>query len=209
LINSVQTKELLINIANIYIEKRDELTKLDAVVGDGDHGITMARGAKAAKEKIEVLEGGSCRDYFKLYGRTVVSTLGGAMGPLFGSIFLELSKVCNDKEEVSLNEFATGLRNGMEKVMDLGGAKPGDKTMIDSMEPTVISVEKSLQEGKTLEEAFMIAVKEADKGVKSTIPLIAKKGRSKYLQQKAIGHQDAGATSYYYLIKTIYDYIKN
>ncbi|QUI24561.1 dihydroxyacetone kinase subunit L [Vallitalea pronyensis] len=208
MLDSIHVKALLIKIADMFIEKQDELAKLDAVIGDGDHGVTMARGAKAAKAKVEALEEGTCRDYFKLYGRTLVSTLGGAMGPLFGSIFLELSKACKGQEQIGLQAFTHGLKNGMTKVMDLGGAKPGDKTMVDAMDPVVLSMEKSLDDGKSLQEALSLAAKAGEEGVNHTIPLIAKRGRSRYLQEKAIGHQDAGATSYYYLIKTIGEYVQ-
>lgn len=208
MLNSKQTKEMLLNVAQLYIEKEDELSKLDAVIGDGDHGITMARGAKAAKEKLNSMDEGTCRDYFKAYGRTLVSTLGGAMGPLFGSIFLELSKACKEVETVGLKELAVGFENAQIKVMDLGGAKAGDKTMIDSMDPVAKSLAKSVEENKDIKEGLKIAVTAADEGVKSTIPIMAKRGRSRYLQEKAIGHQDAGATSFYYLVKTISDYVE-
>ncbi|GMQ63631.1 dihydroxyacetone kinase subunit DhaL [Vallitalea maricola] len=209
MLSAKEIQELLIKIADMYIDKQDELSKLDAVIGDGDHGVTMARGAKAAKIKVSELENGTCRDYFKTFGRTLVSTLGGAMGPLYGSIFLEISKACKGKEEVSLNEFSEGFNNGLLKVMELGGAKVGDKTMVDSIHPTVEALMKSNEEGKDLADGFELAVKAAEEGVNSTIPLIARRGRSRYLQEKAIGHQDAGATSFSYLIKTIYEYLKD
>lgn len=206
MLDSKKVKKLLLQVAELYIEKEDELSKLDAIIGDGDHGVTMARGAKAAKVKIAELEDGTIQDYFKTYGRTLVSTLGGAMGPLFGSIFLELSKACKEKDEVTLNELAVGFKNGQSKVMDLGGAKPGDKTMVDAMDPVAKSLEKSVTENADIKTGLADAVIAADAGVKSTILLIAKRGRSRYLKEKAIGHQDAGATSFYYLIKTISDF---
>lgn len=208
MLNSKQIQELLIRIADMYIERQDELSSLDAVIGDGDHGVTMARGAKAAKEKVANLEDGTCRDYFKLYGRTLVSTLGGAMGPLYGSIFLEISKVCKDKEAVTLTEFADGFGNGLQKVMELGSAKVGDKTMVDSIHPTVEALAKCNKDGIKLAKSFEMAVEAAEEGVQKTIPLIARRGRSKYLQEKAIGHQDAGATSFCYMIKTINEYLQ-
>lgn len=201
-------QSMLINVAEIFIEKEEELSKYDAVIGDGDHGVTMARGAKAVKEKILELEDGTCRDYFKTYGRTLVSTLGGAMGPLFGSIFLELSKVCKGKINIGLSELAEGFKNAELKVMDLGSAKVGDKTMIDAIHPTVEALQNALVNKLSLQEAFDNAVLAADRGVQSTIPMKAKRGRSKYLQDKSIGHQDAGATSIYYLVKTISEYIR-
>lgn len=209
MLTSKEVREMLINIADMYIEKKEELSKYDAVIGDGDHGITMARGAKAAKEKILAVEEGTCRDYFKLYGRTLVSTLGGAMGPLFGSIFLELSKACKGSETFGVNELSKGIAEAEYKICDLGGAKVGDKTMIDAIHPTAEALLKAKEEGDNLEEAVKKAVEAAYSGVQATIPLIAKRGRSKYLQEKAIGHQDAGATSFYYLIKEMHKYISH
>lgn len=204
-----QVKEMLINIAEMYMEKQDELSKYDAVIGDGDHGVTMARGAKAAKEKLENMEGGSCKDYFKAFGRTLVSTLGGAIGPLFGSIFIELSKTCTDKELFGIDELAEGIKNAELKICDLGGAKVGDKTMVDAINPTSEELQKAKGAGKDLKEGLYVAVQAAKRGVKSTIPLMAKKGRSKYLREKSVGHQDAGATSFYYMIQAMYEYVKN
>ncbi len=208
MLTPVEVKELLMNIANMYIEKKEELSKYDAVIGDGDHGITMARGANAAKVKLETMEDGTCRDYFKAYGRTLVSTLGGAMGPLFGSIFLELSKACKEKETFGLEEFSQGIKNAEFKICDLGGAKVGDKTMVDSIHPTAIVLQKAKEEDVSFREGVDLAVKAAKEGVEATIPLRAKRGRSRYLEDKSIGHQDAGATSFYYLVREIQKYIE-
>lgn len=201
------TKELLLIVADLYIEKEDELSKYDAVIGDGDHGITMARGAKAAKQKILELEEGSCRDYFKTYGRTLVSSMGGAMGPLFGSIFLEISKVCKDKEGLGVDEFYHGFKNAELKIIELGGASVGEKTMLDAIQPTVIALENASINNLSLKETMEKATIAAKDGLDKTIPMRAKRGRAKFLQDKSIGHQDAGATSFYYLIENISSYI--
>lgn len=208
MLNARHIQELLLNIADLYIDKEDELSKYDAVIGDGDHGITMARGAMAAKEKILNLQDGSCADYFKLYGRTLVSTLGGAMGPMFGSIFLELAKACNGVETVGLNELAAGLKHALDKIVELGGASVGDKTMVDAIAPAVTALQKAALDCASFQEGLHSAVSAAHEGMKNTIPLIAKRSRSRYLQEKAIGHQDAGATSFYYLMKRISDFVE-
>jgi D-psicose/D-tagatose/L-ribulose 3-epimerase len=206
-LNNKDNKQILINIADMFIEKKMELASYDAVIGDGDHGITMARGAKVAKANLILIEDGTIRDYYKSYGRTLVSTLGGAMGPLFGSIFLEVSKITKNKEEIGVKEFAEGFENAMLKVMELGGAKPNDKTMVDSMDTVVTSLKDSATKGLDLKEAFELATQAGIDGVEKTKPLIAKRGRSKFLQEKAIGYQDAGATSFAYMISVINDYI--
>lgn len=205
--NAEMTRRCLLAVADMFEDKKEELSSYDAVIGDGDHGITMARGAKAAKAKLVEMDNGTCRDYFKTYGRTLVSTLGGAMGPLFGSVFLELSKAVKGKEEVEGKDFAVGFENAMNKVMELGGAKPGDKTMVDAMAPAVEAMQASAS-GAGLAEVLASGAQGAKKGLEATIPLIASRGRSRYAQEKAIGHQDAGATSIYYLLLTIADFLK-
>ena len=206
-LNNEDNKQILLNIADMFLEKKLELASYDAVIGDGDHGITMARGAKVARENVSNIDNGTIRDYYKTYGRTLVSTLGGAMGPLFGSVFLEISKVTKGKDEIGLEEFANGFENAMLKVMELGGAKPNDKTMVDSMDSVVTSLKESVTKGLDLKEAFELANQAGIDGVEKTKPLIARRGRSKFLQEKAIGHQDAGATSFAYMISVINDYI--
>lgn len=207
-LNSGKIKELLIEIATLYQEKRDELSKYDLVIGDGDHGISMARAAKAAYGKVIGMDDNEpINEYFKVYGRTLISEIGGAMGPLFGSIFTELGKASKGKDSFTAEDFAEGIIGATKKVMALGGAKVGDKTMVDAMFPTAEALEKALEEGKNLEEITTIAQEVSWKGVKSTIPLKAKKGRSKFLQEKAIGYQDAGATSFYYLMKKFNEFV--
>jgi len=206
--NAEMTKNCLLAVAEMFEEKKEELSSYDAVIGDGDHGITMARGAKAAKAKLMEMESATCRDYFKTYGRTLVSTLGGAMGPLFGSVFLELSKAVKGKETVEGTDFALGFENGMNKVMDLGGAKPGDKTMVDAMAPAVEAMKASAASGAGLAQVLASGAEGAKQGVEATIPLIASRGRSRYAQEKAIGHQDAGATSICYMLQTIAAFLK-
>ena len=130
------------------------------------------------------------------------------MGPLFGLIFTELGKASAEKSLFGLTEFSAGLNAAMNKIMELGGAKPGDKTMIDAMYPVCDSLDNSTK----LSEDFSSALKKAENaarlGVESTIPLLSRRGRSKYLREKSIGYQDAGATSFYYLILTVADFVR-
>jgi dihydroxyacetone kinase-like protein len=207
MLTSIDTKQLLLKIADLYVEKEEELSQYDGIIGDGDHGITMARGAKVAKQKVSDLIDGLPSDYLKAYGRTLISAMGGAMGPLFGSIFLELAKACKGKETLSLENFATGFKNAELKIIELGGAKVGDKTMLDSIDPVVIALAEATEKGMSLKEGFQLATIAGEQGVENTIPMKAKRGRARYLEDKSIGHQDAGATSFYYLIKEIRDYI--
>lgn len=207
MITSIDVKKILLSIAQMFIEKEEELCKYDSVIGDGDHGITMARGAKAVIVKLEPMGEGTCREYFKVYGRTLVSTLGGAMGPLFGSIFLELSKACKGIDTLDTKTLVVGLEQAEMKIMDLGGAKPGQKTMLDSLHPTVQVLKDASEKNIPLKEAIILAEKAALQGVEDTIPMKATMGRAKFLQDKSVGHQDAGATSFYYFIKEINTYL--
>lgn len=207
-LSNEQCKELLNRISIMFNEKQDELSKFDSVIGDGDHGITMAKGAKAAVEQINTSKDLQASELFKLYGRTMMSTLGGAIGPLYGSIFIELSKAMKNKETVGLNEFTLGFDLALTKVMELGGATSGDKTMVDSMVPTVKVLKEAAEKQVDLVLAFEMAKEAAMQGAIDTKPLIAKRGRSRYLQEKAIGHQDAGATSFAYVIDQIYIFLR-
>ncbi len=205
----VEVKGLIIEIAQMYQEKRDELAKLDAVIGDGDHGISMARGAKEGERIINDSQDNlPVNEYFKMYGRALIDKIGGAMGPLFGTIFTEFGKCSKGEETFTKEAFVQSIENSTNKIMEFGGAKLNDKTMVDAMMPTVVATKKALSENKNFTEITEIAMKSAKQGMENTIPLQARKGRSKFLQEKSIGHQDAGATSYYYLMKKINEYIE-
>lgn len=209
-VKSKDVKNMLIGIARIYQEKVNELTKLDSVIGDGDHGITMARGAKEAeKNLLKMSDNEPINEYFKVYGRTLVDKMGGAMGPLFGTIFTEFGKCSKEGSVLTKEVFVNSIINSTIKVMDFGGAKLGDKTMVDAMVPTMEALKKALEEGKCFKQITQIAEDASLKGVQNTINLQAKKGRSKFLQEKSVGHQDAGATSYYYLMKEINEFIQS
>lgn len=207
-LNSGQIKELLEEIADQFEYHKKELSQYDAVIGDGDHGFSMARGHMAGKKRIQELDSSCVGDYFKYYGRSLTSEIGGAMGPLFGILFTEIGGVTRDLAQIGLREFTEGLSNAQRQIMELGGAKVGDKTMVDSIVPTVEALEGAVERGLNLKAGFEEAEAAARLGLESTIALRAKKGRSRYAQEKSIGHQDAGATSFYYFIKTIKSFIE-
>ncbi|MFI3208129.1 MAG: dihydroxyacetone kinase subunit DhaL [Eubacteriales bacterium] len=205
---SIEVKNMLLAVATMFQEKMDELAKLDAVIGDGDHGISMARGAEAAYNNVSAMSDEEPQnEYFKVYGRTLVAEIGGAMGPLFGTIFTEYGKEIKDKGDLTAEAFAMAVENSAYKVMEFGGAKADDKTMVDAMIPAAKSARTKFEEGGDLLAVAYAAVEGAKAGVEYTVGLRAKRGRSKFLQEKSIGYQDAGATSYYYLTKRIADYL--
>lgn len=207
-IQSKNIKELLCEIATMYIERRDELARLDGLIGDGDHGISMARGAKAGLETMSNMgDDERQNEYFKAYGRTLVRTMGGAIGPLFGIIFTEFGKCVKDETVFNKISFVKGITNATAKIMDFGGAKPGQKTMIDVMYPLSTELNKLDLTKYSFKEITEISHTNALVYLEETKPMMARKGRSKFLMEKSMGHQDAGATSVTYLIEVINNYI--
>ena len=205
---SIEIKNMLLGIATMFQEKMDELAKLDSVIGDGDHGISMARGASVAYRNVSSMnDDEEMSEYFKVYGRSLVSEIGGAIGPLFGIVFTEFGKAIRTNGDLTAKSFADSLENSMLKVMEFGGAKENDKTMVDAMIPAAKAAREGATNGKKLKEVVEDAAKAAYEGVQATIQLRAKRGRSKFLQEKSIGYQDAGATSYYYLLRRMSDYL--
>lgn len=203
-----EARKMLLSVAGMFQEKRDELARLDSVIGDGDHGISMARGARAAYKSVAGMsEQEPINEYFKVYGRCLVAQIGGAMGPLFGMIFTEFGKCLKGQEQLTPEVFAEALENSKEKVMEFGGAKANDKTMADAMIPASEAARKAAELGQSLEETARAAASGAKKGAEQTIEMRARRGRSRFLQEKSIGHQDAGATSYYFLLQCMADYI--
>jgi phosphoenolpyruvate---glycerone phosphotransferase subunit DhaL len=169
---------------------KTELTKLDQAIGDGDHGANMSRGLTAAVAK---LSGDTPGDLLKSVGRTLISTVGGASGPLYGTAFREAGKALGDADPASDADLAAALRAGLDGILRLGKAEPGDKTMVDAWTPALAALDAALAEG--LPAAAAAAAKAAAEGTAATIPMQARKGRASYLGPRSVGHQDPGATS--------------
>jgi phosphoenolpyruvate---glycerone phosphotransferase subunit DhaL len=197
-------RNILKNISTMFQEKMEELSKLDSLVGDGDHGVSMSRGAREALVAIQSCDDQtSIEELFQVYGNALIQGVGGAVGPLFGSIFYEFAKATGNKYYFDLMMYKTSIENATEMVMMLGNAKANDKTMVDAMIAS--------KEAMTTFDSFLELTKEvkdgAYQGVLNTIEMQAKKGRSKYRKEQSIGFQDAGATSYYYLVNEFYNYM--
>ncbi|MGY5007103.1 dihydroxyacetone kinase subunit DhaL [Streptomyces sp. 900105755] len=163
----------------------ERLTALDSPIGDADHGSNLQRGFKAVTAALEKDAPATPGAVLTLAGRQLISTVGGASGPLYGTLLRSTGKALGDAAEVSEAQLAEALRAGVDKVMALGGAAPGDKTMIDALVPAV----------DALGDGFGAARAAAEQGAEATIPLQARKGRASYLGERSIGHQDPGATS--------------
>jgi len=180
------------------------LTKLDAAIGDGDHGTNMARGFKAVLERIEGA-GGDFASLFKAVGMALIGKVGGASGPLYGSFYLAVGKQLGDVAEVSDEALAAGLRAGYDGVVARGKAQLQDKTMLDAWDPALNALDAAVAEGAELGSALDRAAAAAEEGMKATIPLIARKGRASYLGERSRDHQDPGATSTWLIVKALAD----
>ena len=175
--------------------ERDFLTQLDAAIGDADHGVNMHRGFTAVMTKIAGIDPATPGQLLKTTGRTFVSTVGGAAGPLYGTAFLQAGEVLGDHETFGPRLLLDALRASLEGVQRIGAASVGDKTMVDALTPALGAYELELRMGGSLETAASGARVAAAEGMRGTIPLQARKGRASYLGPRSVGHQDPGATS--------------
>jgi dihydroxyacetone kinase-like protein len=183
-------------------ENREYLTRLDSAIGDADHGINMDRGMKAVSAKLDGVEGEDIGALLKTVGMTLVSTVGGAGGPLYGTLFLQMGMATAGKSELEPEDWAAALDAAAKGVQMRGKAEPGDKTMIDALIPARDAFSAAVAEGASFEEALRRSAQAAEEGMLATIPLVAKKGRASYLGERSAGHQDPGATSSQLLVKT-------
>jgi phosphoenolpyruvate---glycerone phosphotransferase subunit DhaL len=180
--------------ARTIAEHKEELTELDSAIGDADHGTNMDRGMSAAVAALAAAPPADPAALLKQVGMTLVSKVGGASGPLYGTFFLRMAGALGP-EPADAETFARALRAGLDGVVARGKAEPGDKTMLDALAPACDSLDAALAAGQPLGEALQAAAKAAAKGRDATIPLVARKGRASYLGERSAGHQDPGATS--------------
>jgi phosphoenolpyruvate---glycerone phosphotransferase subunit DhaL len=176
-------------------EQRDFLTQLDAAIGDADHGVNMDRGFTAAVAKLGELPEGVPGQLLESVGSTLVLSVGGAAGPLYGSAFRQMGRSLGDAETFDAEGLLTGLRAALEEIHRLGAATVGDKTIVDAFSPAIDAFARGLRSGDGGEAAGARARSAAEEGMRSTIPMQARKGRASYLGARSVGHQDPGATS--------------
>ena len=184
-------------------ERAGELTRLDAAIGDADHGTNMDRGFRAVRERVL---GGDAQDLagiFRATGMALVGTVGGAGGPLYGTFFLRLGQAAPGPDGLTLEGLAAALAAGLEGVVQRGRAEPGDKTMVDALTPAVEALRAAAGAGRPAADALREAAEAAERGAEATIPMQARKGRASYLGERSVGHQDPGATSAALLIRTL------
>ncbi|MEH2077189.1 MAG: dihydroxyacetone kinase subunit DhaL [Nostoc sp.] len=182
-------------------QNKTYLTELDAAIGDADHGINMDRGFKKVSAQLPTLTDKDISNILKTVSMTLISSIGGASGPLYGTWFLRASTAVADKQELTAEDVLELLQAGLEGVLQRGKAQLGDKTMVDVLSPSVDAFRQAVGEG-TL-KAMQEAVAAAQKGLQETIPMQAKKGRASYLGERSIGHPDPGGTSAYLMLKSL------
>jgi len=182
-------------------ENRAYLTKLDGAIGDGDHGTNMDRGMKKVLERMEGAESDDIGASLKAVGMALVSSVGGAAGPLYGTFFLQMGQAAAGRSELDLAQFTDALDAGVQGVIKRGKAEPGDKTMVDALLPALDALRQAGPDGDAA-AALERAAEAAREGMEATVPLVARKGRASYLGERSAGHQDPGATSSHLLLKT-------
>jgi phosphoenolpyruvate---glycerone phosphotransferase subunit DhaL len=183
-------------------EQKDHLTQLDAAIGDADHGANMHRGFQAVLAKKADLQAADIGALLKGTAMTLISTVGGASGALYGTFFLQASTSAVNRTELSPSEFGAALDKGLAGIVSRGKATIGDKTMVDALQPAIKAYKQAIDSGKPLDQALSEAVSAAEQGLQSTVPLVARKGRASYLGERSAGHPDPGATSSVLLIRS-------
>jgi dihydroxyacetone kinase-like protein len=191
--------------AVVMKDNKEYLTQLDAAIGDADHGINMTRGFGKVMEKLPSVADKDIGNILKTTGMTLISSVGGASGPLYGTFFMRSGMALASKEELSDEDLFKMLKTGVEGIVQRGRAQLEDKTMFDAWSPALEAMQAALDEGKNTHDALETAVNAAEQGMKNTIPLIARKGRASYLGERSRGHQDPGATSSYLMLKALLD----
>ncbi|AVE51263.1 MULTISPECIES: dihydroxyacetone kinase subunit DhaL [Serratia] len=198
-----QVVDWLMRCGEVFSRERDFLTRLDTEIGDADHGLNMNRGFNKVVEKLPSVADKDIGFILKNTGMTLLSSVGGASGPLFGTFFIRAAQAANAKQSLDLAELHQMMQEGLEGVVMRGKAEPGDKTMCDVWWPVVESLGQSAQQNLSVAEALQRAADSAERAVESTITMQARKGRASYLGERSIGHQDPGATSVMLMMKTL------
>jgi dihydroxyacetone kinase-like protein len=203
-----QIMQWLEGLAVVYAENRAFLTDLDSAIGDADHGINMDRGFKKVAEKLPSVADKDIGNILKTTGMTLMSTVGGASGPLYGTFFMRCGTAVEGKETLENDDLINLFEAGVEGLVKRGRAVLGDKTMVDAWTPVVVALKTAAAARKDTNAVLEAAVEAAEQGVQDTIPLQARKGRASYLGERSIGHQDPGATSSWLMLKKLLEVVE-
>lgn len=201
--DSKKVLEAIMAISNKIEKEKDYLTELDNIIGDGDHGINMARGFQMVETKLPTLEEKDIGTILKTVGMTLVSTVGGSSGPLYGTAFMKAGMSMAGKMDMSLSDFLTCLDAAIEGVKMRGKSTQGEKTMLDSMIPALHTMKEASASGMDTKDVLASGITAAEEGVEYTKTIIATKGRASYIGERSIGHQDPGATSFTNILEAI------
>jgi len=201
--NNADTLRWLERIADALHENAQYLTQLDSPIGDADHGTNMDRGFVAVRSKFPTMASMDIATQFKTVGSTLVSTVGGSSGPLYGTAFLRAGSAVTGKENLDATDVVALLEAFAGGVVTRGKAQPGEKTMVDALAPAVAAAKEALAQGASLAEVTARAAAAAEEGAQATIPMLATKGRASYLGERSVGHQDPGATSSTLMLKAL------
>lgn len=202
-INYEKMREILIEVAETIIKHADQLTDLDRACGDGDFGVGMYRGFMNAKNNIQSYQGRDIGELFEKVGLAIMSSVGGASGPVFGTFFNAAGMKLKGKSEVGLKDLAEAFKTSSDMIANLGKVQRGDKTMFDALAPAVEALQSAAASGLSLKEAFKNAAEAAEKGAEATKEMVAKKGKASYLGEKTLGHPDPGAVTISLIFKVI------
>ena len=200
-VNRDTVQDWMQRFAAAMAEHRQELVALDTAIGDGDHGTNMDRGMRKALEKLEGQEQADAGAVLKTVAMALISNVGGAAGPLYGTLMLQMGTALAGKDDIDLATYTEAWHKGIQGVQARGKAELGDKTMLDALVPGVEALEKA----SDLDSGLREAADAAESGMRDTIPLVARKGRASYLGERSKDHQDPGATSTFYLYQTAAD----
>ncbi len=195
--------------SKIVISLEDHLNELDAAVGDGEHGSNLSNGAKALLQGFPNFKSRTLGEFFEDAGMTIINSVGGASGALYGTLFLRLSDVTSNYQEADLTLISQAFDSSLSGIMELGRVKPGDKTLVDALEPAVTSMRASVKNSENLLTAMIKAHYAAELGCSSTANMEARKGRGSYQGDRSIGHIDPGATSMAALFGALSNTISN
>jgi len=209
------TKDDIINIIRAIYQKIDKnkeyLSRLDTEIGDGDHGISMARGFKSLNDKLEEYSNLDIGSILKKSGFELIKTIGGSAGAVFGTLFTGqasyYAKNIKGKDSLKLQDITGMLEEALQQIIKRGNASPGDKTMIDSLQPAIEALKKEANNGSNITEAFKVATEEAKRGAEKTMDMVGKHGRSKYLGERGKGHIDPGAVSTSLIFEATTEYL--
>jgi len=204
---STVTKEQIVrwleSTAAVLAANKSYLTDLDSAIGDADHGTNMDRGFTKVMEKLPTVADKDIGNILKTVGMTLISSVGGASGPLYGTFYMRGGMAADAKEELDGDDLVNVLQGAVDGIIQRGRAQPGDKTMVDALLPALAALKQAVADGQDVRAGMAAAVAAAEQGMKDTIPLQARKGRASYLGERSIGHQDPGATSSYLILNAL------